>query len=325
MALLTALSFDECRSLLGAYGLELASLQAMEAGSVNSNFLLELTDGTPLFARIYEEQGPVGATFEIEVNEALAGAGVAVALPLRTRDGQAHVLTSGKPFAVYRRVAGEVYCQKMVTPEVARAVGACLAQVHLATLGELAVVEGRFGFPQIEERLLLVEQSGRQDLAPAVREVRALASELEKMRRLDLPSGLIHGDLFRDNVLIRTDVDGAPRVAALLDFESACMGAYVYDLMVTVLAWCYGSELEEELVSAMVRGYHELRPLSSSEQGELVREGSVACVRFAATRLTDFSLRAPAGTSPARDFRRFLQRREALAGGALDRALVGVF
>jgi homoserine kinase type II len=217
-----------------------------------------------------------------------------------------------------------VLCQARVTPKAACVVGEALASVHSAPLGGLAVPEGRFGFPQIEQRLDVVRQSGRADLFGAVEELRQLAAELARSRSTNLPSGLIHGDLFRDNVLI-DESGGTPRVSALLDFESACQGPYVYDLMVTVLAWCYGAELEPDLVRAMVSAYHQRRPLSPLEQQAMVLEGSVACVRFATTRLTDFSLRASPGQPPTRDFRRFLERREALAAGALDRALLGVF
>ncbi len=329
MALLTALSSKDAQRLLAEYGVELLVVTPLEAGSVNSNFLLEAEDGRELFARIYEEQGPDGATFEIQLNEALHAAGIPVALPLRTRSGDAHLMVSGKPFAVYERVRGEVLCQGRVTTEVAAAVGATLAKVHLADLGELTLPEGRFGFPQIEQRLARVEKSGRADLLPVARDLRAMAEELMRHRCASLPSGLTHGDLFRDNVLIelpgQEKASNAPRIAALLDFESASRGPYVYDLMVALLAWCFGSDFDPALVRAMVRGYQEVRSLTDLERSEMIREGCMACLRFAATRLTDFSLRMPAGEAPSRDFRRFLSRRDMLVGGALDRALQGMF
>lgn len=324
MARLTPLSTERAQVLLAAYGFELAALVPLEAGSVNSNFLIETSGGRRLFARIYEEQGPEGASFEIRLNEALHGAGIPVARPLRPADGSTHLTVSGKPFAIYERVSGEVLCLPRVTTDAVRAVGEALARVHLADLGNLPVSEGRFGFAQIEERLLRVEASGRQDLLEAVSHVRALSRRAERERRPGLPSGLIHGDLFRDNVLVDCSEAGA-RVAALLDFESASLGVFVYDLMVTVLAWCFKDDLDPDLARALVAGYHGVRPLSPLEQAEMVHEGNGACARFATTRLTDFSLRVPQGVAPTRDYRRFLARADALSNGALDRALTGVF
>jgi homoserine kinase type II len=94
--------------------------------------------------------------------------------------------------------------------------------------------------------------------------------------------------------------------------------------MVTLLAWCFGDGLDAALARAMVEGYTSVRPLSVKERGAMVVEGSVACARFAATRLTDFSLRVPAGEAPARDYQRFFARLDALAGGELAQALEGL-
>jgi homoserine kinase type II len=107
-------------------------------------------------------------------------------------------------------------------------------------------------------------------------------------------------------------------LCALLDFESACAGNFAYDLMVTALAWCYGSEFDLGLVQALFDGYRHARPVPPAEVLAMRSEGAVACLRFATTRLTDFSLRVPDGATPVRDFRRFLSRLSAIEAGALD-------
>ena len=105
---------------------------------------------------------------------------------------------------------------------------------------------------------------------------------------------------------------------ALLDFESACAGNFAYDLMVTALAWCYGSEFDLGLVRALFAGYRAARPVPLGEVNAMKSEGALACLRFATTRLTDFSLRVPEGALPGRDFQRFLARLSAIDAGALD-------
>lgn len=319
MARLTELSFTDATRLLAAYGLTLEELTPLEAGSVNSNFLLRAS-GQDYFARLYEEQGPSGADFEFQVNQCLSAAGLPAAKPVSTTDGRSHLTHAEKPFSLYERVSGQVLCQKLVTPAVAHSLGRALAGVHQMPLGSLVVPESRFGFEQIEERLDRIVESGRTDLVPAASQVRALARRIRDARSAELPSGLIHGDLFRDNALVEPG-DAPERIVALLDFESACRGPYVYDLMVTLLAWCYGDTLDPALARVLVAGYESVRPLSAAERASLVSEGAVACVRFATTRLTDFSLRVPAGTPPKRDYRRFLDRLLALEAGALDQAL----
>lgn len=328
MALLTPLPKVHAEALLAGYGLELVSLTALAAGSVNSNFFIEArrlgsaqsSSVEHFFARLYEEQGGAGAAFELLLNEALDRADIPVARPVRRLDGSLFIAHEGKPFALYERLNGEVSCQKLVSPARARSVGAALARVHCAPLGDLEVGPSRFDFDGIVQRLIRVRESGRLDLIPAVERIEGLTQRLRAERSDDLPQGLIHGDLFRDNVLVNGD-----QVVGLLDFESASRGTFVFDLMVTLLAWCFGEKLEPELVRAMVLGYISVRPLEPKEQAALVLEGSIACARFATTRLTDFSLRVPEGAKPGRDYGRFFQRLSALEAGELDAALAGVF
>src|SRR5690606_5992312 len=99
--------------------------------------------------------------------------------------------------------------------------------------------------------------------------------------------------------------------------ESASSGAFIYDLMVCVLSWCFTDSLQLDRARAMISGYTSVRRLEASEKLAAVGEGQLACLRFDTTRLTDFELRAAPGETPKRDYRRFLLRYEALAGGIL--------
>lgn len=320
MALLTELSLSEAQRLASAYGLRLKSITALAAGSVNSNFFLDAEDGRRVFGRLYEEQGLAGAEFEVRLNLALAGAGVPVAKPLVTLQGEPCVVyrrPDGReqPFSLYEHVEGEVVCQKRVTAGLAESVGAALAQVHLAELSGLPVAEGRFSIDALRTRLLRVRDSGRVSLMADAQRIDELLVEIGNKRARDLPSGLIHGDLFRDNTLVSGE-----RVLALLDFESACRGPFLYDLIVTMLAFCYGDSLDQSLATSMVRGYGSVRPFEPRELEELETEGRLVCARFAVTRLTDFSLRVPEGEPPLRDYRRFLERKRAIEAGELRRA-----
>jgi homoserine kinase type II len=286
---------------------------------VNSNFSFTTKDGEQFFARIYEEQGREGAEAEFALLEALSARGVPVALPRKRLDGQRVHAFAGKPFAVYPFVEGEILCQGRVDESACRQVGAALARVHLASDAVPAIGAGRFRLSDLRERLGRVDASGRKDLIAAADRVRELMAQYEPKRPAGLPEGVIHGDLFRDNVLFR---GGA--IAALLDFESASRGVFAYDVMVTLLAWCFGDDLDAKLAGAMLRAYHEVRPLMDAERAALPLEGAIVCLRFATTRLTDFSLRVPEGVAPGRHYGRFLARLEALERGALAEILASL-
>jgi len=281
----------------GAFG-KTHEFLPIAGGSVNSNFRLETSSGS-LFLRIYEEQDERGAAAEATMVSALAARGVPTPAPC------ARGVLAGKPAAVFPWVEGTMSCQRAVTPERARAVGAALAGVHLAGR-DLAAPAHRFGAEALRARLATIDPA----VYPVARLARALG-DLDAARDPSLPAGLVHGDLFRDNVLFRGDA-----VTALLDFESAYVGPLAYDLAVTVLAWCYGDALDRALMHALVAGYESVRSLEAAEKRALATEARFAAVRFAITRITDYAMR-PAEGRVMKDWRRFVARLDALKGGAL--------
>jgi Ser/Thr protein kinase RdoA (MazF antagonist) len=131
-----------------------------------------------------------------------------------------------------------------------------------------------------------------------------LLALLKGERRTDLPVGLIHGDLFIDNVLFEGDA-----LVALLDFEQASWGRLAYDLAVTLLAFAFGREdLRLEVTGPLMAGYATLRPLTAVERDGFGAELRFAACRFAVTRITDVYLKRTAGGAPGKDFRRYLHR-----------------
>ncbi len=318
MALLTALPLDEARPLAREFGLDLAQIEPLSVGSVNSNFALTTRDGRRYFARLYEEQARAGALAELALVAGLARASVPVVQCLPRDDGAGVGDYRGKAFAVFPWLDGEILCQGRVSPAACRTLGAALARVHLCTPQLERPSEGRFRIVDLRERLDRVEREGHSAYFDDVARIRERLEHYERERlRVPTPRGVIHSDLFRDNVLWTRQGE----LLALLDFESACDGAFAYDIMMTIAAWCFGTRYDLELVSAFLTGYKAVRPLGRDEREALKVEGAVACLRIATTRITDFSLRAEPGKPPVRDYRRFLTRLSVLEGGDLDACL----
>jgi homoserine kinase type II len=308
MAVLTSITRADAEDLLAEYDLgTLVDITGIAGGSVNSNFMLDL-GVRRVFLRVYEEQDASGAVREAAMLERLAHSGVPTPAPLHRRDGQLVSVTHEKPAALFPWREGTICCQAGVTANLADRLGEALARVHAAGREE-PVQRGRFGFESLGQRLDSVERSEDARLVALVPTLRAALWQTHASRKPGLPGGLIHGDLFRDNVLW----DSGGSIAALLDFESACAGSYAYDFMVCVLSWCFGSDFEPELGRAMRRGYERIRPLTEPEREALVVEGSFAALRFTITRITDYALRT-GGTGPRviKDWRRFYLRFERL-------------
>ncbi|HTM44761.1 MAG TPA: homoserine kinase [Polyangiaceae bacterium] len=314
MALLTELTRAEASQALARYGMQLLKLIPLEQGSVNSNFRIE-TDRGLFFARIYEEQPLSGALAEMQLIRKLQQLGVPTPAPLEPTD-PAPVLASGKPFAVYPWVEGEILCYGRVTAAHLIELGKALATLHLASAALGVLPKGRFGPEGLQERLGSIEQRlnpADRELSEAVTQIRAALTRYTQRRSSSVPQGIIHGDLFRDNALW-----AGTTLGAVIDFESASHGAFTYDLMVCAHAWCFGDRFDLGRVRALFEGYLQQRKLEPEEYEALVVEGAIGALRFATTRISDFSLRAAPGTSPKRDSRRFWQRLAQLESGALS-------
>jgi homoserine kinase type II len=316
MALLTSIPPETAHALLSDYGLLLEKLEPMAEGSVNSNFRIWTSGGERYFGRIYEEQAQNGALIELQLVGELKQAGLPVATALPRTNGKLVHEVLGKPFALYPWVDGDILCQARVGSGAVLRVGQALARLHSCSVNVTQLGAGRFGPEQLLARLDVVDGLGDTTLKQAANFVRSKLLHYVALRNPDLPTGVTHTDLFRDNVLWQ----GA-EIAALIDFESAARGAFIYDLMVTLLAWCYTDKFEPELIAALFSGYTGVRQLTLEETAALGVEAALACLRFATTRMTDYSLRTAPGAQPTRNFRRFLARLEQLEAGALVQSL----
>lgn len=302
MAIFTVPRDDELDAYARAYDLgDLRSSRGIEAGTVNTSYVLELATGRH-FLRIYEEQGMAGAAREAALLAHLAAAGVPTPAPVRARDGAFVRILAGKPAALFPWIEGDMLCQRAVTPEAAHRVGAALARVHLTGPAPGAPLDGgRFGPAELVRRCDRVATSNDPEARAEAEALRAAVARASAQRRPDLPTGLVHGDLFRDNVLWSRG-----EIAALLDFESAHRGPFVFDLAVTILSWSFGAELLPDVARAIARGYRSVRELEGRETRAFFDEAIFATLRFTITRITDDAIRV------GKRWQRFVARREAL-------------
>ncbi len=308
MATFTPLGAVDAARVAHAHGLgDVAEVVPIAAGSVNSNYVLKLADRT-VFVRLYEEQETDGVAFEWALLRHLIAAGLPIPARLAADpDVPGALRVGGRPVALFAFADGEMSCQSAVDAARAHTVGALLARTHRAgeTFGWRR--RSRFGRPELRARLASADASGaaaeiQQTLA---RLVRAL-DDIDAHWPGGLPTGVIHGDLFRDNVLWRDQ-----ELVAAIDWESASTGAFAYDLATTMLAWCVGDALDASLVGAFLGGYQSVRRLEPVERAHFRTIARSAAVRFTATRITDFELRALGG-GKKKDYRRFRMRLDAI-------------
>jgi homoserine kinase type II len=310
MGTFRSLSPDDVQEVLRGYGLAgYRGHRVVAAGTINTNLAVEV-DGGPLFLRVNEGKALADVVREVAIVDYVAGRGLPTPRPLRTPAGEAWLEWRGLYVSLFPWVTGRVLGRAEVQPLTAHQAGAALARLHQAGADFPDRRPGRYEAAEIARRFATIRDSaaGDPELVAAAAELGPVLARLETTRAAELPAGLIHGDLFIDNVLFH---EGS--LTALLDFEQASWGRLAYDLAVSVLAFGFGADdFRPDITRAFLGGYTGMRPLAARERQAFADELRFAACRFAVTRITDVYLRRNAGAPPGKDFRRYLLRLRAL-------------
>jgi homoserine kinase type II len=312
MATFRTLSADDVRAILDGYeALGATSYRAhaaVAAGAINTNVRVETARG-PVFLRINEGKTRDDVAREAAIVSHAAARGVPTPAPLHARDGEFFEEWRGELASVFPWAPGRTLARADVGPAHAALVGAALARLHLASPGYADHRPGRYEPDEIRARVERVAKLGRPELVGATAVLGVALEGLERERAATLPLGIIHGDLFVDNVLYDEDAAGAPVLAALLDFEQASWGRLAYDLAVTTLAFAYGrDDFRPDVTRALLEAYAAVRPPTADERRAFGAELRFAACRFATTRITDVHLKRERGAPAGKDFRRYLAR-----------------
>jgi homoserine kinase type II len=290
MAVYTDVPDDELRTFVAAFDLgEVVSCKGIAEGVENSNYLLGTERGTYILTLYERRVAPADLPFFLALMEHLARNAIPCPTPIHARDGAALRTLCGRPAAIVTFLNG--MWPRRIEPRHCAALGGALARLHVA--GQR--------FPLMRPNALGV--AGWRPLYDAcggrAHEVRpGLADELG--RELDaleaswpqaLPRGVIHADLFPDNVFFRGDA-----LSGLIDFYFACTDFLAYDIAVCLNAWCFEPDGSFNVTKArlMLANYRAIRPLEEAEFAALPLLARGSALRFLLTRLYDL-LNHPAG------------------------------
>ncbi|SSY80329.1 homoserine kinase [Alysiella crassa] len=280
MSVYTSVSDDEMRQLLTHYAIgEFQSLQGIAQGITNSNYFLHTTSGTYVLT-VFEALQAHELPFFLKLKQNLSENGVACPAPIAQINGQFDAQLAGKPACIVSKLSG----RDTASPTTAQchSTGAMLAKMHLAgTTFPEKMDNPRHADWWTTSAAKLAPYLDSQDLDLLNKEIEFLAQNPDH----HLPSGIIHADLFKDNVLL----DGE-QVAGFIDFYYACQGSFVYDLAIAVNDWARlaNNKLDTQLKQAFMDGYQSVRPLTADELTYLNTAHRAACVRFWVSRLLDF-------------------------------------
>ena len=291
MAVYTDVSDGDLNTFLADYDLgEVLAFKGIAEGVENSNFLLRTQAGSYILTLFEKRVNASDLPFFLDLMEHLVRRELTCPLPIKRRDGAVLGELCGRPATIISFLDGVAL--RRPRAEHCRKLGAVLGQFHLATADFTSVRPNTLslaGWRGIYDR---IEQAPSDATFPGLHA--KLGRELDQMDKLwprDLPSGVIHADLFTDNVFFLHD-----DVSGLIDFYFACNDAYAYDLIICLNAWCFEPDMAFNVTKAraLVAGYQSVRPLQKSEIDALPLLARGASIRFLVSRLYDW-LNVPEG------------------------------
>ena len=284
MAVYTDVAAEDLAPFLAGYDVgELLAYKGIAEGVENSNFLLHTSRGSFILTLYERRVAEQDLPFFLALMEHLARAGITCPQPVKNRAGKTLGRLAGRPAAIVTFLDG-MWVRR---PNAAHgaALGEALARLHLAGMNfpmrrenALSVAGWRVLYAACGERADAVQRDLQN----------VLMAELDLLERAwprGLPQGVIHADLFPDNVFFLGD-----KLSGLIDFYFACTDTLVYDVAICLNAWCFEADHSYNVTKgrALLASYAKTRPLSRPEWENLPLLARGAALRFLLTRLVDW-------------------------------------
>ena len=284
MAVYTEVSDEQLIAFIDRYELgNLLSFKGIAEGVENTNYLVHTDKGTFILTLYEKRVRREDLPFFLGLLEHLADSGLTCPTPLRDRDEQIFSRLAGRPAAFVTFLEG-IWIRR---PQVIHcaAVGKALANLHLQGT---RFSETRANALSVRDWRPLYLQFGKEanKILPGLAEhIEEELNVLENTWPDNLPHGIIHADLFPDNVFFLGD-----KISGLIDFYFACTDMLAYDVAICLNAWCFESDNSFNVTKAraFLKGYEQVRAIEPEELNALPMLARGASLRFLLTRVHDW-------------------------------------
>ncbi len=280
MAAYTKLQESDIREIVGSYDLTMVDYEPIAAGGSNSNYLLRAQQGSYVltvfdymtFAQIAE----LGRLLSLLKEYAFP-----TTRPLVAANGKMAIMHKARPVMIKEYVVGQVY--RYPDKTMLHQVGRAIAKLHQVPCPDFLSNERPYGvqkFSSIQGQKIDTEYEGW---------IAKRLPYLEQQKPQGLPRGLIHSDIFYDNVLFE-----GTRLKAIIDFEDASCDDKVFDLGMGIVGLCgKGQRVVPEKARALVKGYEQIRELEEGEKKALQLYVEYAATTVSCWRYWQYHVDAP--------------------------------
>jgi homoserine kinase type II len=304
MAVYTAIDEASLSAFLAAYDIgQAAKLQGIAEGVENSNYLL-ITERGRFILTLYEKRvEPADLPFFLGLMDHLAARGVPCPTPVHGRDGEALRSLCGRPAALVSFLEGA--SPRRVQAYHCAALGSALADLHLAGAGFQGSRPNTLSVSGWRPLFEACRAGANHVLGGLEEEIDRELIQIEQQWPDDLPSGVIHADLFPDNVFFQ-----GGHLSGIIDFYFACVDIVAYDLAICLNAWCFEPDGAFNITKArqMLAAYRARRAFTPRELAALPLLARGAALRFLLTRLFDWQNQVEGALVKPKDPLEYLDR-----------------
>ena len=305
MAVYTKVSAQEAVAFLAAYDIgELCTLTGIKRGVENTNYDLVTGKGHFILTLYEKRTKPEDLPFFLNLMEHLAGKGISCPRPVKMKNGAMLGQLAGKAAAIVTFLEGDTLSR--IGPEDCHQLGRALASVHLAT-NDFRLLQRPNGLSvSAWGKLFAINEARADQVMTGLADI--LKKEIQHLQSCwprNLPRGVIHADLFPDNVFFDHE-----NLCGLIDFYFACNDNFAYDLAICLNAWCFehGTAFNITKARGLLKGYQEVRRLTPEELRTLPLLARGSAVRFLLTRLHDWLNQSADALVKAKDPLEYLTR-----------------
>jgi homoserine kinase type II len=308
MALYTPFEKDDLVFVTRMFNLgELRDFEGIPQGSINTNYRLD-TDQGRFFMRHTTVRSENDLRFEAALLDHLDASRFPSPTLVCERDGSPFITLKGGRVSVFHYLVGEELSRQRLNADHLERLGIELGKLHRITHSFTGTRDNPYDHEVVRGWLVGLERHSDTEIHKIASELLTYLESSEELDRALQPQGVIHADLFIDNVKWVGDY-----ISAFFDFEMACRDAYALDLAITLNAWCFDQSYQRPLCRALLRGYQTERPLGEPERDALFSHALFGAVRYTTSRIRDFHL-SPLGEDrlQKKSFRTYLERTRAL-------------